>query len=598
MGWIRTRKQHAARWRPFRRCDLRRPRPTALGKLLWSLCERAGGHARARSGSWSAAFGVRFNQRGLVETENVQVIAAGSAPSTTRRTFSYLRQGFLTASSDTGSSDALYEYGYDAIGLPSRTARTISGDADVRTFERVERTLSAGTHHHTFDALGRAIERDDVKMTYGPNGQVASARRNEREWSYIYDEAGQRIGKLVGGEPAALFLGADGYVDTSSWTMPIQFSGQVVGVLRTTLDENSQRKFQLVATDATGTAQSDAEGHLVLASPFGDRDVRPDTTAALDYASKGYDSDLGVVRMGVRDYDPAFGRFTTPDPLFLEEPQQCVSSPAECNLYGYARNQPVTITDPSGMCAEDVCLVEGTVAQGAMYVVLAMAAAVYASQPANQKSFSRAVSSSVDSVGTGISEAAGAAANWAKKTMDDLASSGWSASKAISLVNRLGKDTVYVFATYTVRLADGSMYSGRTAGVADPRESAREAAKRLVAERWATHGRKFDPASPTAGDKAGAGVVSDLDAFTSGKLSKRTTPEELKQLIMNYAAIRGREQQLIDHYGGARSEGGSAGNAINGVARDNPLRVPFDVAAHTMLDGQFGVKPPTWTAPK
>ena len=40
------------------------------------------------------------------------------------------------------------------------------------------------------------------------------------------------------------------------------------------------------------------------------------------------------------------------------------------------------------------------------------------------------------------------------------------------------------------------------------------------------------------------------------------------------AAIRGREQQLIDFYGGARSVGGSARNLINGVADYNPNR-PF-----------------------
>jgi hypothetical protein len=33
--------------------------------------------------------------------------------------------------------------------------------------------------------------------------------------------------------------------------------------------------------------------------------------------------------------------------------------------------------------------------------------------------------------------------------------------------------------------------------------------------------------------------------------------------------IRGREQQLIDHHGGARREGGTSGNTIRGVAKFN-----------------------------
>ena len=39
-----------------------------------------------------------------------------------------------------------------------------------------------------------------------------------------------------------------------------------------------------------------------------------------------------------------------------------------------------------------------------------------------------------------------------------------------------------------------------------------------------------------------------------------------------YAAIRGREQQLIDFNGGARSVGGNSANIINGVSDLNPLR--------------------------
>ena len=38
----------------------------------------------------------------------------------------------------------------------------------------------------------------------------------------------------------------------------------------------------------------------------------------------------------------------------------------------------------------------------------------------------------------------------------------------------------------------------------------------------------------------------------------------------NKDAIRGREQQLIDMHGGAKSQGGTSGNAINGISPNNP----------------------------
>ncbi|MGY5615420.1 hypothetical protein [Vibrio brasiliensis] len=47
-------------------------------------------------------------------------------------------------------------------------------------------------------------------------------------------------------------------------------------------------------------------------------------------------------------------------------------------------------------------------------------------------------------------------------------------------------------------------------------------------------------------------------------------PAELDVSSKNKAAIRGREQQQIELFGGAKSQGGTSGNAINGIADSNP----------------------------
>jgi hypothetical protein len=54
-----------------------------------------------------------------------------------------------------------------------------------------------------------------------------------------------------------------------------------------------------------------------------------------------------------------------------------------------------------------------------------------------------------------------------------------------------------------------------------------------------------------------------------------------------YFSIRGREQQLIDFYGGAQSVGGSARNRINGINDFNPLRPLYIDASIT----RFGPLP-------
>ncbi|WP_213881929.1 RHS repeat-associated core domain-containing protein, partial [Pseudomonas sp. dw_358] len=64
-------------------------------------------------------------------------------------------------------------------------------------------------------------------------------------------------------------------------------------------------------------------------------------------------------------------------------------------------------------------------------------------------------------------------------------------------------------------------------------------------------------------------------------------PPVLDRFTNDYQAIRGREQQLIDFYGGAQSVGGSARNLINGVSDFNPRGILYDSAAKS----SFGALP-------
>lgn len=49
-----------------------------------------------------------------------------------------------------------------------------------------------------------------------------------------------------------------------------------------------------------------------------------------------------------------FGRFVSPDPLYVEKPELCIESPLECNLYGYGKNNPIKYVDTTGQAAETV----------------------------------------------------------------------------------------------------------------------------------------------------------------------------------------------------------------------------------------------------
>lgn len=77
-------------------------------------------------------------------------------------------------------------------------------------------------------------------------------------------------------------------------------------------------------------------------------------------------------------------------------------------------------------------------------------------------------------------------------------------------------------------------------------------------------------------------------------LARWTTPDPLAEKYpgispyvycndnpVNYVdpdAIRGREQQPIELNGGAKSQGGASGNAINGISPTNPKRQRYEDA--------------------
>ena len=113
-----------------------------------------------------------------------------------------------------------------------------------------------------------------------------------------------------------------------------------------------------------------------------------------------------------------------------------------------------------------------------------------------------------------------------------------------------GSNAVKTYQTYTkVNIATGQVYSGRTSGYSSAVDN--------VAKRDAYH-------------------HMNSRGYGTAVLDKSSSSAE---------AIRGREQMLINSYGGAQSTGGTSGNAINGISANNPKGSIYMDAAR----GEFGI---------
>ena len=316
------------------------------------------GLTRQRKGSAQSTLGYQasterwMNNRGMVDRERFLV---GSTD--LMRAYVPSRRRQLRSATDTQDT---YGYDYDDVGLPVSYSR----GGETKYGSETSASLSVGTVTYGFDGLHRTVSRTDATapgdalvLAYGPDGQVATATRGGATFSYLHDETGQRLMKSGAGGPVAAYLD-EGYLDESGLTGRVSVGGRTVGVLRNGV-------FQTVATDLRGSVVAETTGEARLASPFGQRDVHTALSAAIEYVEKGYDADLGFVRMGARDYDPETNRFTTADPLFLGSPDKCVGAPSQCNLYGYAGGDPVSHVDPSGYgFLDDASKVWNSVEQG------------------------------------------------------------------------------------------------------------------------------------------------------------------------------------------------------------------------------------------
>jgi RHS repeat-associated protein len=69
-------------------------------------------------------------------------------------------------------------------------------------------------------------------------------------------------------------------------------------------------------------------------------------TVSQRFTGKERDSESGLDYFGARYYGSAIGRFSSPDPLYLE--MHRLTDPQQLNLYSYVRNSPLSLTDPDG----------------------------------------------------------------------------------------------------------------------------------------------------------------------------------------------------------------------------------------------------------
>ncbi len=272
---------------------------------------------------------------------------------------------------------------YDTAG--NRLTETKDGQTWTTTYAQGNKVLSVagpdGTVTFTYDAMARVVSRAGTPVggtwTYAwdPMGRLAEVVRPDGvHVSYRYDTWGERVEKVVGTTVTRYYrsgwffleldeddtvlrttmFGGDG--TTPLWVMQ---GGTVAYV------HHDHLGTPMLLTDTTGAIVWHARFE-----PWGKADVQ---IGSFDqpwrFPGQYFDAETGLHYNRQRYYDPALGRYISPDPI---------GQRGGWNTSAYAANCPSNIVDPTGEFFHPACVLAGPAAPACMAAMSAAQAAMIA----------------------------------------------------------------------------------------------------------------------------------------------------------------------------------------------------------------------------
>ncbi len=270
----------------------------------------------------------------------------------------------------TNGATSTYDYTYDTLGRLTQVQKN-SSPVGTYSYDANGNRTNANGEAASYDAQDRLLTRGGTSYTYSAAGERLTRVNGGQTTSYVYDEVGNLLsatlpdGRVVGylldgynrrSAKQVNSVAVQGFLYQDSYRIAAELDGAGSVVSRFVYGARGNVPEYMLKGGQTYRILSDPKGsvRLVVNTATGqvaqrmDYDawgnVTQDTSPGFQpfgFAGGLYDRDTGLVRFGLRDYDPAAGRWITKDPLGF--------SGGDTNLYTYASNDPVNRIDPTGL---------------------------------------------------------------------------------------------------------------------------------------------------------------------------------------------------------------------------------------------------------
>jgi RHS repeat-associated protein len=240
------------------------------------------------------------------------------------------QQWGISISLDKGSSESTYNegdelekgggvsYTYNEVGERTK-AEPSSGPATTYGYDQ------AG--NLTFVERPEGESKPKIEDTYAYNGDgLRASQRISGTTSYVTWDTAEQLPLLLNDGTNSYIYGPGG--------LPVEqiSSGGTVTYLHHD-QQGSTRLLTNAAGENVGSTTYDAYGNVIGKTGS--------ATSPLGYGAQYTDNDTGLIYLRAREYDPAMGQFLTVDPDVTETQEP----------YGYAADNPVNESDPTGLCA-------------------------------------------------------------------------------------------------------------------------------------------------------------------------------------------------------------------------------------------------------
>jgi len=332
--------------------------------LMENLTYRPFGVANGMDTGAGGIVSSEYDESGRVITSN--------PGATHERTYTYDNNGNLTSISSPSTPYYNRAYGYDSLNrlihaeMPwkdmdytyddvgnrlTKTEGSVTDDYNYYpgTNKLNEVVTDTDTVTYTYDLNGNITGIGDMVLTYNQNNRLVMVEEDSVTLGeYTYNGLGQRIIKEADGVTTIFLYDFDGNIIAESdesgnfdkeylYRSSSRLALVDVGTGELYYYGNDRLGMPQILTDLTNTVVWEA-----VYDPFGEADINPNSSVVSNFRFPGqyFDSETGLHYNYHRYYDPATGRYITPDPIALE---------GGINIYDYVLNNPVNLGDSFGL---------------------------------------------------------------------------------------------------------------------------------------------------------------------------------------------------------------------------------------------------------